>query len=234
MLRDSPGDKLKEFLTEAVEAEVEIRRGSEIHRALRQVMKFMRWKTLKYPESVSEIDTRKIESRNPTEFLNLTPSSCKYTKSMMGKYIEHLWRASLQNEFLLEGHSILPEPTSLPLPIDRATTREVEVLTMSLFHDNNLLNHFLHRFNSTLYTSPLCDCGNEEQTAHHVLFRCNLVDSDLRDQAFSAFQQAVGMELAVIDSNITLINASRHSSFMQSAVEIVNSIKNRLRSHIEL
>lgn len=234
ILNDSPGDKLKEFLIVELESEDDMRSRSVMHHPVRQVMKFLMWKITVYPESVSEIDKQKIESKNVEEFLHLDPHSCKYTKSMMDKYIEHLWKSSVQNEYLLEGHNILPIPTSHPLKIDRGVTREEEVLTLSLLYDNNLLNNFLYRYNSAVFTSPICDCGNEEQTAHHLLFRCELVDTNMRDQAYSEFKLAVGSELAASHSTVAIVNASRHSAFMRSVVDIVKSVKTRLRSHIEL
>ena len=234
ILNDSPGDKLKDFLTEELESETDMRSRSVVYHPIKQVMKFLNWKIKVYPESVSEIDKQKIETKNVEEFLHLDQNSCKYTKSMMDKYVEHMWKSSVQNEYLLEGHSVIPNPSARPLSIDRGTNREEEVLTLSFLYDNNLMNQFLYRHNRTLVTSPLCDCGNEEQTAHHLLFRCDLVDIHLRDQAFSAFQQAVGSDLATTDSTIALVNASRHPPFMNSIVEIVKSAKHRLRTHIEL
>ena len=234
ILNDSPGDKVKEFLKEELENEEDTRIRSVIHHPLRQVMKFLMWKIQVYPESVSDTDKQKIETKNVEEFINLNQQSCKYTKSMMDKYIEHLWKQSVQNEYLIEGHNIMPIPTLHPLKIDKGLTREEEVLTLSLFYENNLLNNFLHRYNPAVYTSPTCDCGNEEQTAHHLLFRCELVDSDLRAEAQKEFKLAVGDELAAVDSTITIVNASRHPAFMRSLIHIIKLLKTRLRSHIEL
>ena len=152
----------------------------------------------------------------------------------MNKYVEYLWKESVHNEYLLGGHNILPYPTTQPITMDAGTSRELEVLTLSLLYDNNLLNSFLYRYNRTVFTSPLCDCGSEEQTATHLLFRCELVNSQLRSHAYIEFRLAVGNELADADSNIALLNASRSTAFICSVVTIVNSLKDRLRSHIEL
>ena len=130
ILNDSPGDKVKEFIKEKLENEEDTRIRSVIHHPLRQVMKFLMWKIQVYPESVSERDKQKIESKNVDEFLKLNQQSCKYTKSMMDKYIEHLWKQSVQNEYLIEGHNIMPIPTLYPLKIDKGLTREEEVLTL--------------------------------------------------------------------------------------------------------
>ena len=232
ILCNSPVDRLREFIAEEVTSEDAGR--CDTQHALRQVMSFLKWKKTNYPESVTDTDERRIYSRDITEYLSLSRRTCKYTKAMMTRYTEHLWKISLQNEFLLEGHSILPDPTMTPLPISRGTPRDVEVLAMSVLYENNLLNNFLHRFNSEQYPSPLCDCGVEEQTAHHILFRCPLVNSELRVRAFNSLKQAVGSELAELDTPTTLLNASRHKNFMQQVVQIVNSIKDSLRTQIEL
>ena len=85
----------------------------------------------------------------------------------MNKYIEYLWQSSVRNEYQLEGNYILPQPKVQPLPIRRGLARKTEVLLLSLFYENNLLNSFLHRYKSDIYISPLCDCGMEIQTPHH-------------------------------------------------------------------
>ena len=233
-IQDSPGDILKEFIAKELNVEDNARNTSEIKHSVRQAMKFLKWKNLTYPERTGEGDAVKVDNLDCTEFLNLKPTTCKYTKDIITKYVEHLWRKSVQNEFLLEGHAVLPTPTTQPLPIDREINREVEVLMLSLFYDNNLLHKFLHRFNSTLYTSPLCDCGVEDQTAHHVLFRCSLVPHELRDSAYTEFQHIVGSELATVDTYITLLNASRKSAFMEKVHEVVRCRKEQLTTTIEL
>ena len=153
---------------------------------------------------------------------------------MMNKYTEYLWKSSIQNQYQLDGHSILPTPIAQPLPIAVGTPRDIEVLTFSLFYENNLLNNFLYRYNPDVFTSPLCDCKQEEQTANHLLFRCPLINQQLRLQAYNNFQTAVGDEVAEIESTIILVNASRNPAFMKSVIDIVKSAQNRLRADIVL
>ena len=125
-------------------------------------------------------------------------------------------------------------PKTQPLPIAIGTPRDIEVLTFSLFYENNLLNNFLYRYNPEVFTSPLCDCRQEEQTANHVLFRCPVINQQLRLQACNNFQTAVGDEVAEIESTTILVNASRNPAFMKSVVDIVKSAHNRLRAYIVL
>ena len=88
----------------------------------------------------------------------------------------------------MEGHNIIPVPSTQLLQIERNTQREDEVLAMSLLYENNLLNKFLYRYNPDVYNNPLCDCGQEEQTPHHILFNCSLTDIDIRSQAYNHLQ----------------------------------------------
>ena len=228
MLNETPEDKLKEFVVNEIEKEDH---ESVLSYSIRQVMKFLKWKITTNPESVDEFDKIKILSRDPKEFVKLNSNSCKYTRNMMNKYIEHLWKESVHNEYLLNGQNISPTPNLKLMPI-RGTSRKIEVAIMSFFYENNLMNHFLYRYNHTKFISPLCDCGEEEQTAHHLLFRCTFVENDLRHRAYHSLQQAVGIESAGIDSTVVLVNASRDPAFMQSMKEITSSIIHRLRSEI--
>ena len=232
IMNETPGDNLKRFIKEEVQQGNQI---SVLQRPLNLVRKFLMWKVRNYPESINLVDQLKIESNNIEEILQLSPNSGRYTKGMMQKYIEHLWQSSVKNEFQLEGHTILPEPKTQPLPIRRGIARKTEVQILSLFYENNLFNSFLYRYKSAIYTSPICECGLEEdQTPHHILFRCNFVDIQLRSLAFDKFQLAVGEEMSHIDSTITLLNGSRNAAFMEKVVDIILSAQNKLRSDIIL
>ena len=232
ILNNTPGDRMKELL--ATELAKENHLQGEVHHSLRQVFKFLKWKKLNYSDKISEPDTDIIESVNIPAFLTLSQDSCKYSKDMINRYIEHLWKKSIDNEFLQNGHSTLPHPTIKPLPLNRSITREVEVLSLSLLYEQNLLHSFLHRINENKFVSPLCPCGSEDQTAFHVLFRCSLVPSGLKEEAMVHLKQAVGEDHADTDNSVTLINASRHAPFMDSVVSIVTVLKDTLVSHIEL
>ena len=231
IMNETPGDNLKQFIKEEVQQE---NQNSVLQKPLDQVQKFLKWKARNYPESMNAVDQLIIENNNIIDIFQLDPKSGKYTKGMINKYIEHLWQSSVRNEFQLEGHNILPEPKIQPLPIRRGIARKAEVQILSLFYENNLFNSFLYRYKSEIYTSPLCECGREDQTPHHILFRCNLVDNQLRSQAFDKFKLAVGNEMAHIESTINLLNGSRHAAFMDKAAEIILSVKDKLRSDIIL
>ena len=105
---------MKRFIQEEVQ---QGNQNSVLERPLNKVQKFLMWKVRNYPEGINTVDQLKIESNNITEILQLNPKSGKYTKGMMNEYIEHLWHSSVKNEFQLEGHNILSEPKTPPLPI---------------------------------------------------------------------------------------------------------------------
>ena len=231
IINGTPGDKLKQFIIDELHKYGE---DSVMHQPLKQVMKFLLWKSKVYPTTISEEDKQKIESLNVQEYIHLNTNSCKYTQTMMNCYVEHLWQSSIRNEFQFQGHSILPTPKVKPILIERGVPRDTEVLILSLFYENNLLNQFLNRYNPVVYPTPLCHCGIEEQTSHHLIFRCGLVNDELKSQAYAHFQKAVGTEMAPINSNITILNASRNASFMKSVSAIIRSIKNTLRTEIIL
>ena len=84
----------------------------------------------------------------------------------------------------------------------------------------------IHR---TEVTSPLCHCGKEEQTAHHILLQCDSVDLELRSQA-DHYLRPSGGEM----NSIALLNASREVKFMECVVRIMEIQKHFLRDSIEL
>lgn len=198
---------------------------SDMHNIFRSVFKFLRWKLQRRPEQVSQEDQIIIQQSDFTKFHLLSRSCGLYTKDLMKKYTELLWSASTENEFLNEGQSVIPKPSCTPLYLNPNTDRKTEVLIMSVFYDNNLMNSFLYRHSISDISSPLCHCGSEDQTAAHVILRCEQVNEDLR---VCARNSLVG------ESSIDLLNMSRDKSFMNILQEIIHNQRNFLRSTIEL
>ena len=187
-----------------------------------------------YPTNINEEDKNIIINGNIAEYFSLSPDTCKYTKNQINKYIEGLWSKSLQNEFNMQGHSMVPRPTCSPLVISRDISRDVEVLIMSLLYPNNLLNLLMHSYNSGLYQSPLCSCGIEEQTPNHLLYRCSLIDNDLRAESYSYLKHSIGTDAADVDHYITILNASRDERFMHTVGVIMELQRDNLRLSVEL
>ena len=225
-----PEDRLKDF----IRIELACEQASDVHRSIKQVLAFLKWKSRFYPGSVNEEDKLKIESGKIEEFLNLSPETCKYTKAIVNKFIEHKWQKCIQNEFQLEGFANAPRPKCSPLPISTTASRDLEVLTMSMMYPNNLLNSFLHRVNNEKFPSPFCSCGEEIQTAQHVLFQCNLVEDTLKSEAYNILVQTVGEEEAAMDCSIPIINASRNKRFLDIANQILENQINNLNTNIEI
>ena len=182
------------------------------------------------PDQFREEDLEIVNQNDITKYHLLSNSSCKYSKNLITKYTEKMWSDSLRNEFLNEGHSIVPQPSCSPLEINRGTDRKTEVMMMSMFYDNNLLNAFLHRLNIPEVSSSLCHCGVEDQTPYHILFRCEQVNQDLRSDAMNCVRAAAGEE----ESTVVLLNLSRDESFMNILKEIVTTQKHLIRSTIQL
>ena len=90
-------------------------------------------------------------------------------------------------------------------------------MLMSMFYENNLMNSFLYRRNIQEVSSPLCYCGTEEQTVHHIVLRCERVDPDLRARAMNCLQTVNGVD----ESTIVMLNFSRDKEFMNILVEII-------------
>ena len=101
---------------------------------------------------------------------------------------------------------------------------------MSLLYENNLLNAFLYKREVPGVDSPLCSCGQEEQTAHHIITRCELVNQELRDRAQSCIQNLGN----AAENNIVLLNLSRDEKFMKILSDIINNHSDILRKDVIL
>ena len=58
------------------------------------------------------------------------------------------------------------------LSFDSFVNQKTETLCLSFFYSNNLLNSFLFDKFPDVYSTPLCDCGESDQTMCHILFEC--------------------------------------------------------------
>ena len=208
--------------------------NSETAHSIRLVYKYLKWKMITYPETANDSDKIIIESGDLEKYFQITPGTCKYTKGIIVKYTEHLWKSSLQNELQSEGFSIIPEPKCTPVPTSKNLSREEEVMVMSMLYPNNTLNSVLHSINKEKFPTPLCQCGESRQTIHHVLFTCKNVEEELRLDAFSRLQQIVGEENAHIDSHLILLKARNCTELMNKINKILQQQRNHLRYDIIL
>ena len=199
----------------------------EVKDGMKEVFKFLKWKISKSPQDFNEEDSRIISNNLLNYFDQLSIKSCSYTKSSIRKYTELIWSNISNNQQIMNGELVLAKPQRSPIPVPTHTDRKEEVLLLSLFYPNNLMNSFVYRhtFNAE---SPLCPrCNSKEQTAYHVIMECN---SHLQKiQAIT--QKILGEEAAQVDHHNTLLNCSRNSEFIQCALEILAS--GNFRYHID-
>lgn len=145
---------------------------------------------------------------------------------MMKQYTESvLWHSSLRNQFQLEGYPTPPKPSCDKMPIPRNTSREKEVQLMSLFYKNNLLNQSL--YNLSRVPSPLCSyCHQEEETADHLLFRCEFIEEQLRLRARITYKEALNLSDndAEPDVYIGLLSACKDEHFIKSCIDVLSCV----------
>ena len=101
-------------------------------------------------------------------------------------------------------------------------------------YPNNLLNSSLHHINSDKFPSSLCSCGEDVQTAKHLLLQCKLVEDALKAEAHDLLVKAVGEEEAAMDCSITILNASRNKKFLEVVHQIINSQIDTLHVNVEI
>ena len=191
---------------------------------MRDVLKYLRWKaTLQSTSDPIPNDLCKL--------FELPKKICHYTKSSINNFTEHIWQESIVNKLQLEGWPFIPRVSVTPLPIPPYTCRETEVLVMSMFYKNNLLNSFLYNMNRHA-PSPLCSCGIEEQTAIHVLTNCSKVEVSLQDEAM--FQLNLGNSNTCLEEmgTVAALNCSRDPGFLRVCRDIVESEGLNLRTKI--
>ena len=132
---------------------------SALYRQLKLSYEFLNWKFKCTPEQFTAADKQIISELEYSSYHLVSAKSCTYTKQMFKQFLKICWQKSIINYFTAEGYHQLPKAVMDPLAFPVGTTKETEVLVMSLFYNNNLLNGLFHRLYPTIYKSPLCDCG---------------------------------------------------------------------------
>ena len=138
---------------------------------------------------------------------------------------------------MAEGYHQLPKAVMDPLAFPDGTTRETEVLVISLFYNNNLLNGSLHRLYPTIYKSTLCDYGKGVQDNYHVLLECEAKSKDSNNFIFelkACFAKNNEERDAGYHSNIQFLNASRDALTLKRMVKRITVLSNTLRKAISL
>ena len=224
-------DRYKQFL--ALTYDDATKSPSRIYQIYKDLFKFLDWKRKLYPVQFNLEDQNIISSKNYSSFPHLSDRACSYTKVMMRSYTDTvLWQSAIRNQFQIDGYASAPAPTSDNLPVPQNTPRKVEVLLMSLFYKNNLLNQSL--WNLSKVPSPLCSaCSQQEETADHILFKCSAVDESLRSNTILLYNLANNFtDEEELDPYIGLLNARSDPLFIQACIDIINSLN--LRDSIDL
>ena len=232
-IRKVEADRLREFI-ESCSGDIQTKMPVDLYTALRKTFKYLKWKSVQYTDTFNIQDLIIVNANSIEKFCELSSSACKYSKNMIQKYTEHLWRESLRNELQAEGHTYLPNPKCDPLQLPRDLTRQEEVQIMSLCYTNNLLNGFLFRFDSHKFPNPLCHCGQQEQTNYHVAAECSYISADSRMELIAAIKSVVGDTNAVPENPFIFLNASRDPKVISILSSIVKSQLQYLRRDIEL
>jgi hypothetical protein len=229
VLNSSEQDIHREFLYQEIESG-----NSTVVANMRDVLKFLRWKAETYKESFNSSDSIALGTNDLSKLFCLSKKACHYTKGSMKLFTEAVWQECVNNQLQMEGWSEYPIVSTTSLSIPPYTNRDVEVLIMSLFYENNLLNSFLFSFDRQKWTTPLCSCGSGEQTALHVLTSCHHIDEQLRDQA--VYHLKVSNEVADIEKLgvVGILNSSRDTDFIQLCRDIVEDKELNLRRKIAL
>ena len=125
----------------------------------------------------------------------LSTNCCRYNKSLIDGYTEHIWQASIENKLQCIGETRYPSVAVAPIPIPLGTPRKNEVVALSFFYKQNLLNSFLYLAQSKKCQDLICECGIDEQTAFHITAACKLVDKELQMECKRAITRCNGVDV---------------------------------------
>lgn len=201
---------------------------------IRDVFRFLEWKLHRYPESFQPSDVLIIDQRDTIHISSLSHNACFYTRQMIKLFTEKIWQESLGNRLQVEGWSRIPNVSTTPLTMPTSTSREEEVLVMSLFYKNNLLNSFLYYTNRS--ASPLCICDEEEQSAFHLLCNCNCVHPETQENLQYLMMICNGANYIeeVASDSVSIMNCSRDVKFILLCRDVIRTEGLNLRRKINL
>ena len=199
----SDTDRLRQFVEDTNNLQV-----PELKSAMKEVFSFLKWKKDCLPECSTDLELKIISGKEFDNFTRLSIKACGYSKNLIKKYTEHLWQGYINNVYQIEGESRIPTVSCQSLHLPRYATRDQEVLAMSLFYKNNLMESFLYSIKRS--ESPLCPCGDEAQTAVHAILYCKLVPEELREE----ITEILGGKGSFYEDIVTFIDASRDVDFI--------------------
>ena len=226
-INPTPEDKLRELIAKCYNQQQKSI-PVELSSCLKETFQFLEWKVDTYPNDFTEMDTLIVKGNRREDFFTLSTKACTYTKELIIKYTERIWSASVKNELNIDGFQHIPKPSCSRLPVPGNTTRQEEVLLMSLMYTNNLFHSNLYRHTYRV-ESPLCrKCKAVEETPYHIILQC----SDQSEQARRLLGQVISEEELQIEDSTTILNGSRHPPFILACLDILS--RNEYSVHIDL
>ena len=100
------------------------------------------------------------------------------------------------------------------------------------------MNSFLYKVRQKGITSPLCNCGEQEQKPYHCLVECKDIDLIIKDEMKSIvksyYEDTSRSGLINLKDHITLLNMSRNKRFIQMMLKIIKSKRHTYRTKIVL
>ena len=125
-------DRLIEFIQQNVCEKTNVM----IVNHLRDLGRFLKWKLKLYPKEFTPEDVKIIcdPCNCISNYILLSNKCCGYTRKCIKLYTEHLWQESMDSAFQLEGSHRSPRVSTSNLPIPSGTSREEEVLMMSMLY----------------------------------------------------------------------------------------------------
>ena len=214
-IKKAPEDMLRCLVSACMQQEKSL--PPELSTAIKEVFKFLTWKLAHYTNDFTEEDKNIITNKELHCFFNLSPKSCSYTKCCINNYTEIVWLNKLRNQGLMNGEPHVPKPRCSKIPIPINTQRDQEVLLLSLFYPQNLMNSFVYR-HTYCAESPLCpQCNMNEQTPYHVICECNQYKEELQQVII----ETVGEDEYLQRDSITLLNCSREPRFIHLCLQVL-------------
>ena len=225
------GDKLKELVSS------QLIQGREMNRTLRNEIKevflFLEWKKSNAAVEPSVEDREIISNKDYALFQNLSAKVCGYSKEEIVSYTELIWQKSLDTVSKFNGEPFSPPVSCKRLDIPSGTSREDEVLFMSMLYPNNLLRYFVNKKFPNIETSPMCICGKDYQAPFHIIIECQITQ-DKERKGISDLIDKQHLSNRSIDGCEVLIGLSREKKFVDVCLNIISSGKHQLRKKIIL
>ena len=200
----------------------------ELRAAMKEVYMFLKWKLTRIPEAFTLTERMIIEGKEYDQLSAMSIKACCYSKGLITNYSEFMWQGYINNIYQMEGECRIPTVSCQSLHMPVYTTRDQEVLFMSLFYKNNLMEAFLYSIKRT--NNPLCLCGVEAQTAVHAILHCSLVLNIKKAKLYESLGGVGGFS----EDIVSFLDASRDKDFVNACIQVFKKEPKQFRTKIIL